>query len=109
MHFFSKVLNNVAHDKPANGTLGAKVDYKQICTFNNTHQHMKLYFEEIIKGLHLSNTENEGFKHMNVVLFESKTCEPKDITMSYQKSKGLIINHRYQNVYLNITCKRYVN
>lgn len=106
MHFYSQVLNNVQYDTSANGTLAIKVDYKQICIFNHTHTHMKLFFQDIIKGL--INT-NKDYKEMNLVLFQSKTCEPKNINMSFNKSSGLIKKHRYQHVYQNITSTRYAN
>jgi hypothetical protein len=67
---------------------------------------MKLFFQEIINGLINSNKDS---KEMNLVLFESKTCEPKNINTSFNKSCCLIKNHRYQNVYLNITSKRDAN
>lgn len=106
MHFYSKVLNVVQYDTSANGTLAIKVDYKQICMFNHTHQHMKLFFQEVIEGLIHSNKDSQA---LNLVLFESKTCEPKIINTSFNKSSCLIKNHRYQNVYLNITSKRDAN
>jgi len=67
---------------------------------------MRVFFENIIARIDKKETHETDKMAMDVVLYESKTCKPDDVSISFNKSAGLIKNQKYQSIYLNITSKR---